>query len=129
MLKRNRVDCRLLKQEPIIIELVGICTLNENIDPLKITFRKDIFYMEGNTGFEGYLQDVVTVIKDIPPVSLSENNIDFGRVIPGDNYSKLCKATNCLTMVTCLTNHMNQEIEVVWQKGAIHSQNQQKIIY
>lgn len=106
-----------------MIELIGIYSLNENIDPLKITFRKDIFYIEGNNGFEGYLQDVVTVRKDIPPVSLSENNIDFGGVIPGDKYNKLCKAANCSTMVTCLTNHLNQEIEIVWQKGAIRFQN------
>lgn len=94
---------------------MGIYTLSGRVDPTKTDLSKFAWPAE-SAGFEGYLSDSLTIRKELPPVSFSENYIDFGRVLPND-YNEKCKSANCLTLVTCLTNHLETEVFVSWERG------------
>lgn len=100
-----------------MIEIIIIYILNDCVDLTKLHFQELALPIEEKTGFGGYLRDSATVKKQIPPVSLSENYLDFGKVIPDEGYDSICHARNCLTLVTCLTNHLDKEIEVTWETG------------
>lgn len=96
---------------------MGVYSLHENTDPAKISFTHYLQPREETSGFSGYLGDCLKMRTYIPPVSLSENILDFGRVLPADAYNRMCTVSNCLTMVTSLTNHSDTEIEIIWEKG------------
>lgn len=96
---------------------MGIYSLNQQTDPLKLIFLRYTQPYEETNGYFGYLSDSVKVRTYLPPVSLSENTMDFGRVLPVEAYNRMCTVSNCLTMVTSLTNHIDAEIEIIWEKG------------
>lgn len=97
--------------------MIGVYSLNENMDPLKLNFTHYLQPHFETNGFSGYLSDSLKIRTYIPPVSLSENTLDFGRVLPADAYYRKCTVSNCLTLVTSLTNHTDNEIEIIWDKG------------
>lgn len=104
-------------QEAIIIEAIGVYSLQQYMDPTKLNFVRYSQPLEESVGFSGYLSDSLKMRTYIPPVSLSEHILNFGRLLPVEAYNRMCTANNCLTLVTCLTNHTDNQIEVVWQKG------------
>lgn len=104
-------------QEAIIIEAIGVYSSHEHLDPTKLDVLRYVQPLEESVGFSGYLSDSLNARTYIPPVSLSEYILDFGRVLPVEAYNRMCTVSNCLTLVTSLTNHSDNQIEVVWEKG------------
>lgn len=91
-------------------------SLRESFDPEKLRFTRYPLPFEDTTGHSGYLNDSLRMRTNVPPVSLSENILDFGGFSVGA-YNKMCSVSNCLTLVTSLTNHTDNQIEVKWEKG------------
>lgn len=87
------------------------------MNPAELKFMRFSQPLEETIGFSGYLSDSLKIRRYIPPVSLSENILDFGRVLPEEAYNRMCTVNNCLTLVTSLTNHTDNKIEIIWEKG------------
>ncbi|RZC40399.1 insulin-like growth factor-binding protein complex acid labile subunit, partial [Asbolus verrucosus] len=91
--------------EPIILNLFGIFS-KINYDTNYVSFRYYPFPWDETVGFKGYLSDSVSSKLVLPPVSLSINNLDFGRIMP---------QSSCQTLTTSFTNHMENEVEIEWE--------------
>lgn len=92
-------------------------SLQEDVNPANLRFMHYPQPYEETIGSLSYLSDSLKVRTSIPPVSLSENTLDFGRVLPVEAYNRICTVNNCLTLVTSLTNHTDNQIEIIWEKG------------
>lgn len=69
-------------------------------------------------GYKGYLTDSVTLKTTTPPISLSQNFLDFGRILP---------ECSCQTLTTSFTNHMDNEVQVEWEIGKLFSAYPKKL--
>lgn len=100
-------------QSPIVVELYGYqgseYSRSQEFDPVIFPDPKPPI-----GGFEGYMSDAVLKVLDrrYPPISLSENFIDFGRADFGDK-----NKCSCLTGSISLANHSDLDIIVKWDEG------------
>lgn len=97
-----------------MIHLLG-CNTIEKINEKDVLLKPYNFDMSQKSDYSGYLYDVMTTLSWTPPVSLSHVYLDFqgirmGTVGTGDSTTK--------SLVTSLTNHMSEEIEVEWYQNS-----------
>ncbi|KAB0795180.1 hypothetical protein PPYR_12019 [Photinus pyralis] len=99
--------CRIRNHPPLIILLVGVMAPTLNVDPLQLALKQfsDKYPLQG---YEGYMYDSLSKVTQKPPFSLSVTHLDFGTVEFEEN------RRNSQSLVTSLTNHLNDKIEVHW---------------
>ncbi|KAJ3643581.1 hypothetical protein Zmor_026282 [Zophobas morio] len=103
----RQLCCLVLYHHPLIIHLFGICSLSDEYDNPELAFRYYPFPHEETVGFKGYFSDSVTMKHVPPPISLTVNYLDFGRILPD---------SSCQTLTTSFTNHMDNEVAVEWEE-------------
>ncbi|KAK4876024.1 hypothetical protein RN001_012446 [Aquatica leii] len=103
----NHLFCRVENHSPLMIRVFAIISPTIELDPECVGLLK-ISEKYPTTGFNGYMYDSIRKTSIKPPFSLSTNWLDFGSV----EYEENC--TKSKTLVTSLTNHMSEEITVVW---------------
>ncbi|KAJ9575083.1 hypothetical protein L9F63_026383, partial [Diploptera punctata] len=62
-----------------MIEAIGLCKTLEKIDITNINLIRYPQLEVINSGYIGYLNDNLKIVKHIPPLSLSETFLDFGQ--------------------------------------------------
>lgn len=95
-----------------MVELIGIYAPKIIFNPSDATLKR---YPQGQDtvhGYSGFLFDSVKTTTEKPPFSLSNTQLDFGRL------EFLKNEKNSRTLITSLTNHLKEEIEIVWTNGA-----------
>lgn len=91
----------------MFINLLGLYT-KEKIPDDEMIFKYYNFDISMKSDYGCYLYDAMTIMKNPPPISFSKNYLNFEGVTVD------CADENSKTLVTSLTNHMSEEIEVEW---------------
>lgn len=62
--------------------------------------------------YEGYLYECITTSNHPPPITISETYLNFGSIDLDNNEDEKSG-----TLLSSITNHMYEPIEVIWYQG------------
>ncbi|XP_011499552.1 PREDICTED: coiled-coil domain-containing protein 108-like [Ceratosolen solmsi marchali] len=111
---KYHLPCLILDQNPIILELYGLCYYDSDKSYVESFYSKikNINELDITNNFQNYMSDFTSVIKNnAPAISLSLSYIDFGQAKIGNiHFGKRSSQT------VCLSNQNKYDVIVLWEK-------------